>query len=109
MAEEKPDRTVISSPSGSEAAPSWPSTSTPVSGMESTPGTTVLAGRYRLQGMIGSGGMGNVYKALDVELDEMVALKMLLPGVVETDGMLELFRTEVKLARRVTHPNVGRV
>ncbi len=69
----------------------------------------VLAGRYQILGLIGAGGMGNVYKARDLELGETLALKMLRPEIVASPGALERFRREVKLARRVTHPNVARV
>jgi serine/threonine-protein kinase len=69
----------------------------------------ILGARYELLGLLGSGGMGNVYKARDVELDEIVALKVLLPQLVSAPGALDRFRREVKLARRVTHPNVARV
>lgn len=69
----------------------------------------ILGGRYRLVGLIGIGGMGSVYRAHDSELEEQVALKMLRPELVNVPEMLERFRREVKLARRVTHHNVARV
>jgi tetratricopeptide (TPR) repeat protein len=69
---------------------------------------TTFAGRYEVQRLLGSGGMGAVYLARDRELDEEVALKVLRPELC-TDDRLELFRREVRLARRVTHPNVARV
>jgi len=53
--------------------------------------------------------MGNVYKARDLELDEMIALKVIRPEIASIASTVELFRREVKLARRVTHPNVARV
>ncbi|WP_394827095.1 protein kinase domain-containing protein [Pendulispora albinea] len=68
----------------------------------------VLAGRYELLGLVGTGGMGSVYRARDLELDEVVALKVLRRELVNTPEMLARFRQEVKLARRVTHPNVAR-
>jgi serine/threonine protein kinase/Flp pilus assembly protein TadD len=68
-----------------------------------------VGGRYTLLGLLGAGGMGTVYRARDEELDEVIALKMLLPEFVDELGMLERFRREVKLARRVTHKNVARV
>ncbi len=68
----------------------------------------VVAGRYEVLGLVGAGGMGTVYRALDRELDEVVALKMLRRELTETPGMLARFRQEVKLARRVTHPAVAR-
>jgi serine/threonine-protein kinase len=69
----------------------------------------VVDERYELLGLLGSGGMGNVYKARDRELDEIVALKVLRPELVGAAGAVERFRREVKLARRVAHPNVARV
>ena len=71
-------------------------------------GATVLGGRYELLGLLGSGGMGTVYRARDTELDELVALKVLKQELATEGGMLERFRREVKLARRVTHRNVAR-
>ncbi|WP_275938652.1 protein kinase domain-containing protein [Sorangium cellulosum] len=67
-----------------------------------------IAGRYEILGLLGTGGMGSVYRVRDTELDEVVALKMLRRDVAESAGMLERFRQEVKLARRVTHRNVAR-
>ncbi len=69
---------------------------------------TILAGRYALVSLIGSGGMGAVYRARDLELDEVVALKMLNRGFDRRDASVQRFRREVKLARRVTHKNVAR-
>jgi serine/threonine protein kinase len=68
----------------------------------------VLAGRYALTQLLGSGGMGAVYRAHDRELDEVVAVKVLHKEVAALPGMLDHFRGEVKLARRVTHRNVAR-
>lgn len=64
--------------------------------------------RYEVMSLLGSGGMGTVYMARDRELDEIVALKVLRSEVLTTPGALEMFKREVKLARRVTHPNVAR-
>jgi eukaryotic-like serine/threonine-protein kinase len=71
-------------------------------------GGQLLAGRYELLALIGAGGMGRVYRARDRELDELVALKVLAGQLVDSDKLLERFRQEVKLARRVTHRNVAR-
>ncbi|MDI1429316.1 protein kinase domain-containing protein [Polyangium sorediatum] len=76
--------------------------------LSSAPGDRV-AGRYTLLGLLGVGGMGSVYRARDEELEELVALKVLRQDLVNEPGMLERFRREVKLARRVTHKNVARV
>ena len=72
------------------------------------PSATALAGRYLVLSLLGGGGMGRVYLARDTELDELVAVKMLLRETLEQPGVLEQLRSEVKLARRVTHPNVVR-
>ena len=76
--------------------------------ISSAPGDRI-AGRYTLLGLLGVGGMGSVYRARDEELEEVVALKVLRQDLVNEPGMLERFRREVKLARRVTHKNVARV
>ncbi len=69
---------------------------------------TVLADRYELEAMLGEGGMGTVFRALDRELDDRVALKILHTEVAADKASLTRFRREVKLARRVTHRNVAR-
>lgn len=68
----------------------------------------VLAGRYELLAVLGSGGMGTVYSAQDRELDEVVAVKLLRPELAATPGGQDRLRREVKLARRITHRNVAR-
>ncbi|HEY7514624.1 MAG TPA: protein kinase, partial [Vicinamibacteria bacterium] len=68
---------------------------------------SILASRYELQALLGRGGMGLVFKALDRTLrGELVALKVLLPGVDLSPEVLARFRDEVKLARKVRHKNV---
>ena len=70
---------------------------------------TVLAKRYRILAQLGRGAMGEVYRADDLKLGQSVALKF-LPGELQADPIrLDRFLTEVKLARRVAHPNVCRV
>ena len=68
----------------------------------------LFGSRYQVQSLLGSGGMGSVYLARDLALDELVALKILRKDIVRTPGALDMFRREVKLARKVTHPNVAR-
>lgn len=67
-----------------------------------------LANRYDILDLIGAGGMGAVYRARDRELDELVALKVIRSDLANDDAIIERFRREVKLARRVTHANVAR-
>jgi len=72
------------------------------------PGTT-LAKRYHIKEVLGSGGMGTVYKAMDAELDEAVAIKTLRPEALSSDpSALERFKGEIRLARRISHRNVVR-
>jgi tetratricopeptide (TPR) repeat protein len=68
----------------------------------------ILAGRYKLLGELGRGGMGRVYKAEDQELGDVVALKTLHSGIMDSSDEDRLLR-EVQICRRITHPNVVRV
>ncbi len=70
---------------------------------------TVLAERYRVVGLLGRGGMGEVYRADDLKLGQSVALKFLPPGLDQDPERLQRFLGEVKVALRITHPNVCRV
>ncbi|MGA2031461.1 MAG: serine/threonine-protein kinase [Thermoguttaceae bacterium] len=70
---------------------------------------TVLAGRYRILGPLGRGGMGDVYRADDLKLDQPVALKFLSPDRARDPAWIGRYENEVRLARKVTHPNVLRV
>lgn len=67
-----------------------------------------FAGRYEILAVLGAGGMGMVYKARDTDLSDVVALKMLRPGMVVDAEQLDRLKVELKLARRITHPNVLR-
>ena len=70
---------------------------------------TLLSGRYRIVGLLGKGGMGEVYKAEDLKLRQMVALKFLPDALSNDGGMLARFHREVRAARQITHANVCRV
>jgi len=67
-----------------------------------------FAGRYRIDAVLGRGGMGTVYRARDTELDETVAIKTLRPELVADDESRERFKDEIRLTRRITHRNVVR-
>ena len=69
----------------------------------------LLAGRYRIIALLGKGGMGEVYRADDLTLGQPVALKFLPDDAARNESLLERFRNEVRVARRVSHPNVCRV
>jgi len=70
---------------------------------------TVLAGRYRMIGLLGRGGMGEVYRADDLKLGQPVALKFLPLDVEHDPDRLGRFLTEVRMSLKVTHPNICRV
>jgi predicted Ser/Thr protein kinase len=69
----------------------------------------LLASRYRIVALLGKGGMGEVYRADDLTLGQAVALKFLPDEAARDEGLQERFRNEVRIARRVSHPNVCRV
>ncbi len=69
----------------------------------------LVAGRYRVVRPLGRGGMGQVYEAEDTELHEPVALKTLLPEIAGDSRMINRFKREIQLARRISHPHVCRV
>jgi serine/threonine-protein kinase len=89
------------------AAPhGWRSAGHPDTPLE--PGS-VLAERYAIQATLGAGGMGVVYRAVDLVLGETVAVKVLRPGLLAADPLArERLKDELRLARRISHRNVVR-
>ncbi|HEX8959121.1 MAG TPA: serine/threonine-protein kinase, partial [Solirubrobacterales bacterium] len=69
----------------------------------------LIGGRYRILGLLGRGGMGEVYRAMDLALGQAVALKFLPEEASRNPRLLERFHGEVRVARLVSHPNVCRV
>jgi hypothetical protein len=69
----------------------------------------MLDGRYRIVGLLGRGGMGEVFRADDLRLGQAVALKFLPPDLGRDTTRLAQFHNEVRTARQVSHPNVCRV
>jgi serine/threonine-protein kinase len=86
----------------------WLTSSDSISHGRFAPGA-ILDGRYRIIGLLGRGGMGEVYRADDLRLGQPVALKF-LPDAVSRDAVrLAQFHNEVRTARQVSHPNICRV
>jgi HAMP domain-containing protein len=69
---------------------------------------TLMGRRFQVLSVLGTGGMGVVYKARDRELDDLVALKVLRRDLWGDRAQLERMKSEIKLARKITHPNVLR-
>jgi tetratricopeptide (TPR) repeat protein/tRNA A-37 threonylcarbamoyl transferase component Bud32/TolB-like protein len=70
---------------------------------------TVLAGRYEILNVLGTGGMGSVYRAQDRELDRLVALKVIRPELARNAAIVDRFKQELRLSHQVTHRNVVRM
>ncbi|HYG64930.1 MAG TPA: protein kinase [Thermoanaerobaculia bacterium] len=68
----------------------------------------LMGQRFEILSVLGVGGMGVVYKARDRELDDLVALKMMKREMWGDRTQLERLKSELKLARKITHPNVLR-
>ena len=70
---------------------------------------TVIADRYAIKKLLGSGAMGNVYLAEDTRLKRDVALKLLAPGLSSNDHLIARFRQEALALARLSHPNIVQV
>ncbi len=70
---------------------------------------SVIASRYEILKALGKGGMGMVYLAHDRQLEELVALKVLRSELAQSPDLAKRFRSEIKLARRVSHKNVCKI
>ena len=113
---------IADNPTGTAPRPGAPRSPTPSPGQVLTPTSgsgrqggerfvpgTVLAGRYRITALLGRGGMGEVYRADDLKLEQPVALKF-LPHGLDADGeRLARFYREVRVARQISHPAVCRM
>jgi len=75
--------------------------------VHSRPGTRLIGEKYRLDRLLGRGGVGAVYEATHLDLDRAVAVKLLLPDFTSDADALERFRREARAAARLNHPNVA--
>jgi len=82
--------------------------SDPIGGGRFTPGL-IIAERYRIVALLGRGGMGEVYRAEDLKLSQVVAIKFLPETLSQDPAALQRFHSEVRIARQVSHPNICRV
>lgn len=105
-----PDATVImNSPVGTPPSGMPPSGTRPAQTPSSRSGLPDFGPRYQVISMLGQGGMGAVYKARDLDLDRVVALKLLRPELTPDVGALQRFKQELLLASKVSHRNILRI
>ena len=101
----------LSSDASAHTARAHTSSATTAPGISSdgvTPGSR-FAVRYEIKEILGEGGMGTVFKAVDTELGEVIAIKTLKQDFMSQDSTaLERFKSEIRLARRISHRNVVR-
>ena len=95
-------------PRSGAASEGWLSGADAISHGRFAPGT-VFDGRYRILGVLGRGGMGEVYRADDLRLGQPVALKFLPASLSRDPVRLAQFHNEVRVARQISHPTVCRV
>jgi serine/threonine protein kinase/predicted Zn-dependent protease len=107
---DNPDDTIYC---GKCAAPLQPDQPGPTRTMQVPPldlsAGQVFAGRYEVIEELGRGGMGRVYRVKDTQIKEEIALKLLKPEIAADEGMIERFRNELKIARKITHKHVCRM
>ncbi len=106
-------RRSASSPPRGRSSRSSPATnpllsSDPIGGGRFSPGV-IVAERYRIVALLGRGGMGEVYRADDLKLSQIVAIKFLPIAFSQDPSILARFHSEVRVARQISHPNVCRV
>jgi len=99
----------LGAPPPPEPAPSVPALPAAPESVEQ-PATRLISGRmfggYQLEAKIGQGGMGEVYKARQVSLDRVVAIKILSKALYDNDEFIKRFEREAKAIARITHPNI---
>jgi len=68
----------------------------------------ILGGRYEILEFLGAGAMGEAYAAMDLPVEQEVALKLVHPALPDAPAMIRALRNELRLTQQVTHPNLGR-
>jgi len=110
---QNPDDTIYCGKCTTPLKPSEEISSIPTETLETpaeelTTGST-FADRYQIIEELGKGGMGRVYRVLDKELKEEGALKLIKPEIAKNKRTIERFKNELKIARKISHRNVGRM
>ena len=103
-----PSRTTAFGNASGTGSPNPLTSSEPIGGGRFAPGQ-ILGERYRIVALAGRGGMGEVFRAEDLTLGQMVAMKFLPERLSQDARALARFHAEVRNARQVSHPNVCRV
>src|SRR5881409_2460184 len=85
-----------------------PRSTTPAVSRPPQPGD-LIADRYELQELVGTGGMSSVFRAYDQQLEREVAIKILHEHYAEDPEYLERFRREARAVAKLSHPNIGTV
>ncbi len=104
----RPSGSSVGSLDASSTPSSAPSQASSISLTELGPGSQ-FGPRYRIESVIGEGGMGKVYKAHDSDLDRTVALKLVRPELAKDASSLQRFKQELLLASRISHRNILRI
>src|SRR5579863_4766737 len=103
------DAMTLAANAGMETLPAgavYRPTADPAAGLQAG---TVFANRYEIAGILGKGGMGAVYKARDLELERVVALKVIRRELSDDPEILLRFKQELILARQITDRNIIRI
>ncbi|MBL8896622.1 MAG: protein kinase [Planctomycetes bacterium] len=98
-----------STTSAAQPAPPGKTAPAPAANAEAEPLVGKEIGGYRLLSLLGRGGMGTVYRALQMSLDREVALKLLSPELCAEPGFVEQFQREARAAGQLNHPNIVQV
>jgi tetratricopeptide (TPR) repeat protein/TolB-like protein len=99
-------------PPGASQSATWvmpaASGARPIMPTNLAPGTA-FGSRYRIESLLGEGGMGAVYKAYDTELGRTVALKLVRPELATSPQTMQRFKQELLLASKISHKNILRI